>query len=49
MYAGLLAREPDPDGEAVYVAALLFMGLLAYGGKLGRTRPILPGELMVSD
>jgi len=34
---------------AVYVGALLFMGLLAYGGKLGRTRPILPGEIMVSD
>jgi len=28
---------------------LAFMGLLAYQGKLGRTRPILPGELMVSD
>ncbi len=34
---------------AVFVATLLFMGLLAYMGKLGRTRPILPGELMVSD
>ena len=34
---------------AVFVAALLFMGLLAWRGKLGRTRPILPGELMVSD
>ncbi|MGD0730585.1 MAG: hypothetical protein ABR956_04930 [Terracidiphilus sp.] len=33
----------------VYVGALLFMGVLAYRGKLGRTRPILPGELMVSD
>jgi hypothetical protein len=34
---------------AAFVATLLFMGLLAYRGKLGRTRPILPGELMVSD
>jgi hypothetical protein len=33
----------------VYVAALLFMGLLAQRGKLYRTRPIVPGELMVSD
>jgi hypothetical protein len=33
----------------VYVAALVFMGLLAQHGKLYRTRPILPGELMVSD
>ncbi|MGA2168542.1 MAG: hypothetical protein ABSG62_10040 [Terracidiphilus sp.] len=32
-----------------FVAALLFMGLLAARGKLYRTRPILPGELMVSD
>jgi len=33
----------------VYVGALVFMGFLAYHGKLGRTRPILPGEMMVSD
>jgi hypothetical protein len=32
-----------------FVAALLGMGLLAARGKLYRTRPILPGELMVSD
>jgi hypothetical protein len=32
-----------------FVAALLNMGLLAARGKLYRTRPILPGELMVSD
>jgi hypothetical protein len=30
-----------------YVAALLFMGMLAARGKLYRTRPILPGEVMV--
>jgi hypothetical protein len=33
----------------VFVATLLFMGLLAARGKLYRTRPILPGEMMVSD
>ena len=33
----------------VYVAALLFMGLLGANGKLYRTRPIVPGELMISD
>ena len=33
----------------VFVATLLFMGLLAQRGKLYRTRPILPGESMVSD
>jgi hypothetical protein len=33
----------------VFVAVLGVMGVLAYQGKLGRTRPILPGELMVSD
>jgi hypothetical protein len=32
-----------------YLAALLLMGLLSAQGKLYRTRPILPGELMVSD
>jgi hypothetical protein len=34
---------------AVFVASLVFMGLLAYGGKLYRTRPIVPGEVAVSD
>ena len=33
----------------VFVATLLFMGSLAYRGRLYRTRPIIPGELMVSD
>src|SRR5580658_773376 len=32
-----------------FLAVLAFMGLLAYNGKLHRTRPIIPGELMVSD
>ena len=30
-----------------YLAALLFMALLSAQGKLYRTRPILPGEVMV--
>jgi hypothetical protein len=32
-----------------YLAALIFMGLLAQRGLLYRTRPIVPGELIVSD
>jgi hypothetical protein len=31
----------------VYLAVLLLMGILAYQGKLYRTRPIVPGEVMV--
>ena len=31
----------------VYVAVLAFMGLLAAQGRLYRTRPIVPGEVMV--
>src|ERR1017187_1167189 len=34
---------------AVFVATLLFVGQLAYRGKLHRTRPIIPGEAMVAD
>ena len=34
---------------AAFVATLLFVGQLAYCGKLYRTRPIVPGEVMVSD
>jgi len=30
-----------------YLAALAMMGLLSAQGKLYRTRPILPGEVMV--
>jgi hypothetical protein len=33
----------------VFEAVLLLMGYLAYRGKLYRTRPIVPGEVMVSD
>jgi cation transport ATPase len=34
---------------AAYLAALLFMAWLSYRGKLHRTRPILPGDIMVAD
>jgi hypothetical protein len=34
---------------AVYCGVLLLMGILAAYGVLPRTRPILPGELMVAD
>lgn len=34
---------------AVFVGVLAFMGRLAYLGRLPRTRPIVPGELAVSD
>jgi hypothetical protein len=33
----------------VFVGALLLTGLEAYRGALPRTRPIVPGELMVAD
>jgi hypothetical protein len=33
----------------IYGGALLLVGLAAYRGLLPRTRPILPGELMVAD
>jgi hypothetical protein len=34
---------------AIFVAALLLMGLVAHRGVLPRTRPIVPGELTVAD
>ena len=34
---------------AIFVCALVLMGLAAYRGALPRTRPIVPGELMVAD
>ncbi len=34
---------------AVFAGTLLFMGAMAYQGRLPRTRPILPGESMVAD
>jgi hypothetical protein len=34
---------------AIYVGTLLMMGLAAYRGVLPRTRPILPGEMIVAE
>jgi hypothetical protein len=33
----------------VFVAVLAFVGRMAHQGLLPRTRPIVPGELAVSD
>jgi len=33
----------------VFASTLLVMGMAAYRGALPRTRPIVPGELMVGD
>jgi hypothetical protein len=33
----------------MFVAILAFVGSLARKGKLPRTRPIVPGEIAVSD
>jgi hypothetical protein len=44
-----ITREASLIKLCVYIAALALMGLAAYRGLLPRTRPILPGELMVSD
>lgn len=40
-------RTEDLAKLLAYVAVLTFMGWLAYRGKLYRTRPILPGEVVV--
>jgi hypothetical protein len=42
-------RAGDVLKLAVFVSILAFMGNLARLGKLPRTRPIVPGELAVSD
>jgi hypothetical protein len=44
-----LPRGHVADGLklAIYLAVLAFMGWLAYRGKLYRTRPIVPGDVMV--
>jgi hypothetical protein len=46
-----LPRGPAADGLklAVFVGVLAFMGVQASRGRLPRTRPIVPGELAVSD
>ena len=42
-------REANVVKLVVFVGALLLMGLAAYRGALPRTRPIVPGALMVVD
>jgi hypothetical protein len=42
-------RSGDAVKLAVFVGVLLFVGNLARLGILPRTRPIVPGELAVSD
>ena len=43
------ARTADLIKLAVFVSMLAVIGWLAYQGRLPRTRPIVPGELAVSD
>ena len=42
-------RAADVLKLVVFVGILVFVGWLSYRGKLPRTRPIVPGELAVSD
>ena len=42
-------RGADAMKLAVFVGILLYVGWLSYRGKFPRTRPIVPGELAVSD
>jgi hypothetical protein len=42
-------RVGDSIKLAVFIGILAFMGLLAKRGRLPRTRPIVPGEIAVSD
>lgn len=39
----------DATKLAVFIGILVYVGWLSYRGKLPRTRPIVPGELAVSD
>jgi hypothetical protein len=47
----VLPRTRAGDGLklAIFIAILAFVGNLARRGRLPRTRPIVPGELAVSD
>jgi hypothetical protein len=42
-------RAGDAIKLAIFIAVLAFVGNLARLGRLPRTRPIVPGELAVSD
>lgn len=43
------SHAADLTKLAIYLGVLMAMGILARRGKLYRTRPIVPGEVMVSD
>jgi hypothetical protein len=47
------AIGPTQEGSQIkfltFATSLLIMGLIAWRGRLPRTRPIVPGEVMVSD
>ena len=43
------SRAADAAKLTVFLATLMFIGQLARRGRLPRTRPIVPGELAVSD
>jgi hypothetical protein len=47
------AVGPTQQGSQIkfltFATSLLIMGLIAWRGRLPRTRPIVPGEVMVSD
>jgi hypothetical protein len=47
----LLPRTPAADVAklAIFAGILILVGLCAYAGLLPRTRPVVPGELAVSD
>lgn len=50
MYAVLpRTQAADVLKLVVFIGILVFVGWLSYRGKLPRTRPIVPGELAVSD
>ena len=42
-------RAGDVAKLCVFLGILVWVGWLSYRGKLPRTRPIVPGELAVSD
>jgi hypothetical protein len=44
-----VSRAADAAKLGVFLGVLAGMGWLAYRGRLPRTRPIVPGELAVSD
>ncbi len=44
-----VGRVADTFKLAVFLSILVFVGHLAYRGRLPRTRPIVPGELAIAD